>query len=68
MSTDRRELSEQGRDPLSLACTIVVATYNRPRELDRLIAGLGHQQRPPLQVIVVDDGSEQPARPALSCR
>lgn len=43
--------------------TVVVATYQRPEELQRLVDGLASQQHPPQEVIVVDDGSIPPAAP-----
>jgi len=37
--------------------SVVVATHNRAEELTRMLAGLAGQERPPDEVIVVDDGS-----------
>ncbi len=46
-----------------LTVSVVVATYNRPAELERLLEGLAEQDRAPDEVIVVDDGSTPPAAP-----
>lgn len=43
--------------------SVVVATYNRPAELERLLDGLAEQDHPPDEVIVVDDGSTPAAAP-----
>ncbi len=50
--------SEQGVD-----VTIVVTTKNRPRLLERALASVLTSPNPRLEVVVVDDGSDQP--PAL---
>ena len=44
-----------------LSAAVVVATYNRTRELAELLASLARQSIPPAEVIVVDDGSTPPA-------
>ncbi len=56
----RRRSSDPDRP---LTASVVIATYNRPLELDRLLRCLADQEYPPLEVIVVDDGSEPAARP-----
>jgi glycosyltransferase involved in cell wall biosynthesis len=45
-----------------LALSVVVATYNRPKELRRCLEGLTRQSLPPerFEVIVVDDCSAEP--------
>ena len=43
----------------------MIATYNRPDELDRVLAGLADQAVPPLEVVVVDDESTPPAQPTF---
>ena len=43
-----------------LPVTVVVATYNRTEELRRLVDGLAHQDDSDFDVIVVDDGSDEP--------
>lgn len=48
---------------MTLTATVVVATYNRPAELQRLLRSLAAQTVMPAEVIVVDDGSRQPAAP-----
>jgi exopolysaccharide biosynthesis WecB/TagA/CpsF family protein len=45
--------------------SVVIATYNRPTELNRLIQCLADQERHPLEVIVVDDGSDPAAHPTF---
>jgi GT2 family glycosyltransferase len=45
----------------------VVATHNRSDHLDRLLRALAEQDRPPDEVVVVDDGSTD-ATPALLAR
>jgi glycosyltransferase involved in cell wall biosynthesis len=43
--------------------SVVVTTYNAPRELDLVLCGLARQTRPPDEVLVADDGStEETAR------
>lgn len=37
--------------------SVVVATHNRAEDLERMLNGLAAQERPPDEVIVVDDGS-----------
>jgi GT2 family glycosyltransferase len=48
--------------------SVVIATYNRPVLLGRLLARLGEQTLPPgdFEVVVVDDGSRQPVAAVLS--
>lgn len=43
--------------------SVVVATFNRPAELERLLDGLAEQDHPPDEVVIVDDGSSPPADP-----
>jgi cellulose synthase/poly-beta-1,6-N-acetylglucosamine synthase-like glycosyltransferase len=47
--------------------SVVVPTYNRPELLARVLAGLEDQTWPRdrFEVIVVDDGGEQPAAPVV---
>lgn len=56
-----------GRDPATPRVSVVLATFNRPARLERLIRQLGDQDLPPdrFEVIVVDDGSEPPATEVL---
>lgn len=43
--------------------SVVVTTYNAPRELDLVLCGLARQTRPPAEILVADDGSaEETAR------
>jgi glycosyltransferase involved in cell wall biosynthesis len=43
--------------------SVVVTTYNAPRQLDLVLCGLARQTRPPDEVLVADDGStEETAR------
>lgn len=44
---------------------VIVAAFERPQELQRLIDGLGHQSLPPDEVIVIDDGSLTPLAPVF---
>ncbi|MCZ6785687.1 MAG: glycosyltransferase [Planctomycetota bacterium] len=37
--------------------SVVVCTYNAPRELDLVLCGLSRQTRPPDEVLIADDGS-----------
>lgn len=46
--------------PPKLSTTVVVATYNRSEELRRLVDGLAHQDDPDFDLIIVDDGSDEP--------
>jgi N-acetylglucosaminyldiphosphoundecaprenol N-acetyl-beta-D-mannosaminyltransferase len=48
---------------VTLTASVVIATYNRPAELQRLLHSLAEQTVMPAEVIVVDDGSHQPAAP-----
>lgn len=52
-----------GRD---LSVSAVVCTYNRAREVCRAVDSILAQTRPPEQVVVVDDGSTDGTREALS--
>ncbi len=47
----------------TLTVTVVVATYQRPDGIARLLGGLAAQDVTDFDVIVVDDGSEPPAAP-----
>jgi GT2 family glycosyltransferase len=46
--------------------SVVVATYNRPALLSALLDDLRRQELLPGEVVVVDDGSEQPAAAVLA--
>lgn len=48
---------------VTLTASVVIATYNRPAELQRLLHSLAAQTSMPAEVIVVDDGSKEPADP-----
>lgn len=41
--------------------TVVVASYNQPRELALVLAGLSAQTDPRFDVVIADDGSDPPA-------
>ena len=55
-------------DPGTPRVSVVLATFNRPASLERLIRQLGEQDLSPdrFEVVVVDDGSEPPATEALA--
>ena len=40
--------------------SIIVPVYNRPDEVDELLASLLHQEEKDFEVIVVEDGSQVP--------
>ncbi|MET0591513.1 MAG: glycosyltransferase family A protein, partial [Polyangiaceae bacterium] len=48
--------------------SVVVATYNRANLLRELLADLEKQSLPPhaFEVVIVDDGSKSPVKPALA--
>jgi len=46
---------------MSSLVSVVVPTYNRPSRLQRSVSSLINQTYRPLEIIVVDDGSETPA-------
>jgi len=56
--------------PDRLRLSVVVATYNRPALIERLLTQLSAQTLPPgdFEVVVVDDGSREPVRPRLTAR
>lgn len=41
--------------------TVCITTYNRPHEVRQAIASVGAQDYPALEVVLVDDGSDDPA-------
>jgi len=45
--------------------SVIVPTYNAPRELDLVLAGLSRQTTPPHEVVVADDGSTDETRRLL---
>lgn len=45
--------------------SVVVATHDRPADLVRMLEGLASQERPPDEVVVVDDGSTGETAAAL---
>jgi GT2 family glycosyltransferase len=54
---------------VTLAATVVVATYRRPAALARLLEGLGRQEgAPDFEVVLVDDGSPEPAAAVAASR
>jgi len=50
--------------------SVVIATYNRAALLERLLGQIAEQTLPgdEFEVVVVDDGSKEPVRPALATR
>src|SRR6185436_17263229 len=63
----RRSMDSQQAQRRPPALSVVVATHNRLPLLVRLLEQLGRQTLPPeeFEVVVVDDGSQTPAAPAL---
>ncbi len=43
-----------------------VSTYNQPRHLERCLFALGRQSGTPFEVLVADDGSEEPTREVVA--
>ena len=43
---------------------VIVSTYNNPRALELVLAGLERQTRPPQEVLIADDGSGAETRGA----
>lgn len=52
----------------AVTVSVVIPTYARPAELERCLAALDRQTRPPVDVIVVDDGSPVPYAEGLAAR
>lgn len=42
--------------------SVIICTYNAPRELDLALCGVGRQSVAPLEVLVADDGSDERTR------
>lgn len=42
--------------------SIIIPLYNRPQEIDELLASLTHQTYPQFEVLVIEDGSQRDAR------
>src|SRR5262249_26518567 len=70
-----RERRVQLRDPGAPRLSVVLATFNRPRNAERLLQQLATQTLPPdeYEVVIVDDGSPQPVsgwfpKLAMPCR
>lgn len=57
--------SPRGRAP---STSVVVTTYNNPRALELVLAGLARQTHPPLEVLVADDGSGPETRGVVRAR
>ena len=47
-------------------CSIIVTTYNRPRALACVLAGLSRQDVLPDEVLIADDGSGQETASTIS--
>jgi glycosyltransferase involved in cell wall biosynthesis len=45
--------------------SVIVPVYNRPQEVDELLASLCHQQFTDFEVIVVEDGSSVPCKEVI---
>jgi glycosyltransferase involved in cell wall biosynthesis len=46
--------------------SVIVTTYNNPRALALVLAGLSRQTAPPAEVLVADDGSGPPTRQVIA--
>jgi serine acetyltransferase/GT2 family glycosyltransferase len=46
--------------------SVIVATYNRPASLVKILEALALQAEPAFEVVVVDDGSRESAEPAVA--
>ena len=42
---------------MSISASVIVSTYNKPRELELVLCGLSRQKIPPSEILVADDGS-----------
>ena len=51
-----------------MSATVIVCTYNAPRSLDLVLAGLARQSVLPCQVIVADDGSTEATAAVVRAR
>ncbi|MBZ5638680.1 MAG: glycosyltransferase [Acidobacteriia bacterium] len=45
-----------------MSSSVVITTYNAPRELDLVLEGVSRQSAPPTEVLVADDGSADETR------
>ncbi|MFK7918044.1 MAG: WecB/TagA/CpsF family glycosyltransferase [Ilumatobacter sp.] len=67
MTTSIAPPSQQHASPThqhpNRSVAVVVAAFERPLELQRLVDGLAAQSTPPNEVIIVDDGSATPLAP-----
>ena len=60
-------LSADDRRPAEpLGFTVVLATYNRPALVRRAVESVVAQEWPDLELLVVDDASDEPVAPALA--
>jgi len=48
-----------------MKCSVIVPTYNSPRELDLALCGLARQTRPPEEILIADDGSTDETRAVI---
>lgn len=55
-------MSPSQPDSHPTSSSVIVATYNQPRELDLALAALARQTKPPGEVLVADDGSGETTR------
>lgn len=49
-----------------MKCSVIVPTYNSPRELDLALCGLSRQTRIPEEILVADDGSSDDTRAVVA--
>ena len=45
---------------------VVFTTYNRPRDLERVLAGYARQTRPDFEIVIADDGSGPETRECIA--
>src|SRR5688572_22344716 len=52
-------------NPLPPTVGVLFTTYNRPHDLERVLAGYARQSHPQFEIIVADDGSGRETRECL---
>ncbi|MEN8238712.1 MAG: glycosyltransferase, partial [Actinomycetota bacterium] len=56
---NRYDLLADARDTRNPSIAVVIPVYNGADRLARVLDGLGRQSRPPDEIVVADDGSEE---------